>query len=106
MPDLTKARRALLETGETPHLTSAPRRARAEDDYLFQPDDASYSDWPKDENGNPKWIPLGSTAEPKKKPIGPKWKAVWLTEAAVVLLLVSMIFGMKVLPWLIDLSSR
>ena len=103
MPDLTKARRALLETGETPHPTSVPRRALKEDDYLFQ---GSPDGWPKDADGNPKWIPLGSTAEPQKKPVGPKWKAIWITEAAVVLLLVSMIFGMKVLPWLIDLLSR
>lgn len=119
-------------------------------DYLFVP---SGEDWPKDEEGNPRWIGMdqvphhvmsieipGSdehlgpyerpgymqhqealpsprrirtatydephlTAAPKRAqaraPVGPKWKFVWITEGAVILLELSVLFGLKVLPWLI-----
>ena len=99
MPDLIKARRALLETGETPHPTSVPRRALKDDEEKpWEPTPVLHWEF------RPTQPPI---RHPKKSRWGSPWtQAILWVEAAVILLLVSVLFGMKVLPWLIDLLSR
>jgi hypothetical protein len=79
MADFTQARRALIDTegdDEDHYLyTNVPRRALVEE-------------------------PQMAILEPLRSPVGPILKAVLWTEGAVILLLVSILTGLKVLPWL------
>lgn len=94
MADFTEARRAMIDTegDDEGHalVEHVPRRALEE--WIPLDLAAGWNDYAPVVPGDKK-VP---------KPVGPIWKAVWWTEGAVIILLVSILIGMKVLPWIIN----
>jgi hypothetical protein len=106
MADLTPARRALIDTeeDETPYLyMNVPRRALMDPATQI----ASSLEYIQDAYGRPPSVPMPAElrSNPRsveyRAPVSPKWKFVWIIEGAVILLLVSVIVGGMVVPWLI-----
>jgi hypothetical protein len=111
MADFTQARRALIDTegdDEGHYLyANVPRRARMEDPEVDGPPTEMLEvedDWKPTPVIHWDFRP---TQPPIRHPEKPKWGSPWTqailwVEAAVIILLGSIILGMTVVPWFVN----